>query len=218
MCADHASEQALDRWRDPEHSPLVLADSGTLVVLELQALPRSVQDFLAASLSQRVSPSGAASALDVALIVSVNATVDALVAVGRVSAPLADWLGDRAVALPALVSRAEDIRALALDHLARLGVRMRGEPLGIDERALAALMEHDWPGNDVEFGDVLLRCAGVTNGPRITAEDLAAVGFVARSVQPTSQRSASKPPARSVSRPPQRGFEPASARKPRARG
>jgi hypothetical protein len=218
VCADHPSEQTLDRWRDPELSPLVLAESGTLVVLELQALPRSAQDFLAASLSQRVSPSGAASPLDVALIVSVNATVDALVAAGRVSAPLADWLGDRAVALPALVSRAEDIRALALDHLARLGVRMRGDPLGIDERALAALIEHDWPGNDIEFGDVLLRCAGAAQGPRITAEDLASIGFVPRSFQLASQRTASKPPARSVSRPPEWGVEGASGRKPRARG
>ena len=43
----------------------------------------------------------------------------------EMSERLADRLGDRAVALPTLADRAEDIRALTLEHLGRIGVRER---------------------------------------------------------------------------------------------
>jgi hypothetical protein len=177
VSGDNPAEHDVARWRDASLSPLVLASGGTLLVLDLPALPRAVQEFVAASLAERVSPSGAATPLDLSLSVSVNATIDALVAAGRISTTLADWLGDRAIPIPPLSARAEDIRAITLDHLARLGVRLRGVPLGIDDGGLAALIEHDWPGNDVEFEDVMLRAALVCRGPRVTAEDLTMIGF-----------------------------------------
>jgi hypothetical protein len=177
-----AAEHELDRWRDPNTSPLSLADGGTLLVVDVPALPRTVQDFLASSLSERVSPSGSAVALDVWLAVSVPATVDALVAAGRLSSVLADWLGDRALSIPVLSARSEDLRALVLDQLARVGARFRGKPIGVDDKALARLMDHPWPGNDIEFADVLLRAALMAQGPRITVEDLDAIGFALASV------------------------------------
>jgi hypothetical protein len=175
--ATEPAEQSLERWRDAQSSPLCLAESGTLLVVDVTALPLDVQGFLAASLAERVSPSGAAAPLDVRVAVTVPGTVDTLAATGRIAAPLADWLGDRAIPIPALASRSEDLRALALHQLSRIGARLRGEPLGIDDRALAALMEHDWPGNDVELGDVMLRAAIAAKGPRVTAEDLEAAGL-----------------------------------------
>lgn len=176
-----AAEQELDRWRDAQASPLTLADGGTLLVIDVPVLPRTVQDFIAASLAERVAPSGSATPLDVWLAVSVPATVDALVAAGRLSSVLADWLGDRALVLPPLSARSEDLRALALDQLARVGARLHGEPFGIDDRALARLMDHSWPGNDVELADVLLRAALVAQGPRVTLDDLQRSGFVVAS-------------------------------------
>ena len=174
-----AAEHELDRWRDAQASPLTLADGGTLLVVDVPALPRTVQDFIAASLAERVAPSGSAVPLDVWLAVSVPTTVDALVAAGRLSSVLADWLGDRALALPPLSARSEDLRALVLDQLARVGARFRGAPLGIDDRALARLMEHQWSGNDIELADVLLRAALNAQGTRVTLEDLEDTGFVA---------------------------------------
>jgi hypothetical protein len=174
-----AAEHELDRWRDAQASPLTLADGGTLLVVDVPALPRTVQDFIAASLAERVAPSGSAVPLDVWLAVSVPTTVDALVAAGRLSSVLADWLGDRALGLPPLSARSEDLRALVLDQLARVGARFRGAPLGIDDRALARLMEHRWPGNDIELADVLLRAALNAQGTRVTLEDLEDTAFVA---------------------------------------
>jgi DNA-binding NtrC family response regulator len=175
--ATDASEQNLDRWRDPEVSPLHLANGGTLLVVDLPALDRAVQDFIAACLAERASPDLSAAVLDVVLSVSVPSTVDALVAAARLSTALADWLGDRALVIPPLSARAEDLRAIVLDKLARTGVRLRGDPFGIDDHALAQLMQHTWPGNDVELSDVLLRAALVADGPRITREQLDAIGF-----------------------------------------
>jgi DNA-binding NtrC family response regulator len=83
-----------------------------------------------------------------------------------------------------LASRPEDLRALVLDQLARVGARFRGEPVGVEDRALARLMDHNWPGNDVELADVLLRAALVARGQRVTLEDLQAIGFLLEAVDP----------------------------------
>ncbi len=157
---------ALALWRDPDSSPIEAAKGGTLLVLDAQALPAEVQSYLGAALPD-----------DVKLVVAVPQTVDALVATGQMSERLADRLGDRAVALPSLSSRGEDLRALSLDHLARIGVRLRGRPFGLDLRALQAVLDHPWPGNDAEMGAVLLRAALVAKGDVIGEKELAAIGF-----------------------------------------
>ena len=164
------SEHDLLRFRDPVESPLHIAAGGTLVVLDAQALPLEVQSYLGAALSMP-------NALETGFIVAVPATVDSLVAAGRLSERLADQLGDRAVALPDLASRAEDLRALSLDYLIRIGMRIRGRPLGLDLPALALLGEHLWPGNDAELYAVLLRAALVAEGDVVGARELQAIGF-----------------------------------------
>ncbi|WP_437818865.1 hypothetical protein [Sorangium sp. So ce1078] len=166
---------ALALWRDPDSSPIEAAKGGTLLVLDAQALPAEVQSYLGAALPD-----------DVRLVVAVPQTVDALVATGQMSERLADRLGDRAVALPSLSSRGEDLRALALDHLARIGVRLRGRPFGLDLRALQAVLDHPWPGNDAEMGAVLLRAALVAKGDVIGEKELAAIGFTPQP-EPSSQ-------------------------------
>ncbi|WP_437970808.1 hypothetical protein WMF04_16635 [Sorangium sp. So ce260] len=166
---------ALALWRDPDSSPIEAAKGGTLLVLDAQALPAEVQSYLGAALPD-----------DVRLVVAVPQTVDALAATGQLSERLADRLGDRAVALPSLSSRGEDLRALALDHLARIGVRLRGRPFGLDLRALQAVLDHPWPGNDAEMGAVLLRAALMAKGDVIGEKELAAIGFTPQP-EPSSQ-------------------------------
>jgi DNA-binding NtrC family response regulator len=160
------AEHDLARWRDPEASPLRAAHGGSLVVLDAHALPTDVQSFL-----------GAALTADVGIIVTLPATVDTLVATGQMSERLADRLGDRAVALPTLADRAEDIRALALEHLGRIGVRLQSRPLGLDSHALAALLEHTWPGNEAELQATLLRASLITEGDVIGVRELDRIGF-----------------------------------------
>jgi transcriptional regulator with AAA-type ATPase domain len=190
--ATGSDEQQEETWRSPALSPLCLADGGTLVVLSVAALSEGAQTFLAHALSERRSPAGHAAPLDVSLIVSVSTTVDVLVATGRLDPLLADRLGDRSVPLPPLGARAEDLHALMGDRLARLGVRMRGQAMGLDPRALGRLVEHGWPGNDIELDDVLTRAIVVAEGDVVTIAHLDQIGFVAA---PPAARRGSRPPS-----------------------
>ncbi len=159
-------EHDLTRWRDAETSPLTSASGGSLVIVDAHALPLDVQSYLGAAL-----PEGGG------IVVSLPATVDALAASGRIVERLADRLGDRTVALPPLATRAEDLRALALEHLARIGIRLGRQPLGLAPRALAVLMEHEWPGNDAELYATLLRAALAAEEDVIGVKDLAKAGL-----------------------------------------
>jgi DNA-binding NtrC family response regulator len=136
------------------------------VISDAHALPSDVQSYLGAAIPDHAG-----------IVVSLPATVDALAASGQLSERLADRLGDRTVALPTLEARAEDLRALALEHLARIGVRLGREPLGLAPPALTALMEHTWPGNDAELYATLLKAALTTEGGVLGARDLARTGF-----------------------------------------
>jgi hypothetical protein len=156
----------LATFRDPEASPLAAAAGGSLAIVDAHALPLEVQTYLGAALPDEVG-----------LVVSLPATVDALAAAGKLSERLADRLGDRTVALPPLAARAEDLRALALEHLARIGVRLGNDPLGLSPRALTALLEHTWPGNDAELHATLLRAALEADGGVLDLPDLARIGF-----------------------------------------
>lgn len=161
-----SAEHDLLRWRDAASSPMSAASGGTLVILDAQALPREIQSYLGAALPEELGT-----------IVTVPSTIDSLVAAGRMDERLADRLGDRAVALPALASRAEDLRALALEHTSKIGIRLRGRPLGLDLPALAVLGDHSWPGNDAELEAVLLRAALITEGEIIGRREIEAVSF-----------------------------------------
>jgi transcriptional regulator of acetoin/glycerol metabolism len=177
------AEHDLGHWRDPEVSPLVAASGGSLVIVDAHALPADVQSYV-----------GAALADDSGIIVSLPATVDALAASGKLSERLADRLGDRTVALPTLEARAEDVRALALEHLARIGVRLGRQPLGVAPRALSALLDHTWPGNDAELYATLLRAALAAEGDVISLKDLHRTGF-GTGAGARSRASATEPPS-----------------------
>jgi hypothetical protein len=147
-----AIEHDVERWRDPARSPLALAEGGTLVVLDVQALPLAVQEELAGRAG---------------LIVSSRAALPPV---------LASTIGHE-LALPTLAERSEDLRSLVLDELSRAGLRRRGEPLGVELGALRVLCEHTWPGNELELRAVLGRAAEVAEGSVVTSADLAQIGF-----------------------------------------
>jgi DNA-binding NtrC family response regulator len=191
-----------ERWRDAGVSPLSLADGGTLVILDAPALPRAVQDYVSSALDRR-KHEPISSVPPPNLVVSAREPLTALSIDGRLSPRFAARFGESCVTLPGLVSRPEDLRALVLDHLAGVGMRGRGEPLGIDSAALAMFLEHRWPGNDVELEDVLVRAAEVASGPVVTTANLATIGFKyepeiapAPAPEPTARKRRSRPAKR----------------------
>jgi len=171
------AERALERWNDPEHAPSRLAIGGTLLVLDPDALPPPIQEHLARTLGKR---EGGDSALPAPrLIVSLHAKPEALVSLGKLSPALARLL-EAELELPALADRAEDLRALVLAGLARASLRLGREPLGIEPGALHVLLEHTWPGNELELDAVLLRAARAAGGVRVTVDELRQAGFEPR--------------------------------------
>jgi DNA-binding NtrC family response regulator len=98
------------------------------------------------------------------------------------------------------MARSEDLRALVLDRLARLGLKLRGHPFGVDSGALGRLIEHTWPGNDLELDDVMARATLATlaaGTDLVTSAELDRIGFVALPPD-TTRRNSSRPstPAR----------------------
>jgi hypothetical protein len=164
--ATSAREHDAVRWSDPQTSPLALADRGMLVLLDGAALPSEIQRLVAGALAQKRAPWERPDPLDVQLALTGVEAPDDLVAHGRLDSTLAMRLGDARsapVPLPRLRDRADDLRAILTDRLAREGLRVLGRPVGIEQAAFARLLEHAFPGEDAELAAVVqqlvARCA-----------------------------------------------------------
>ncbi len=142
-----------------EASPLRRALTGTLVLLHPQALSETKQEQLAASL-ESLRPE----------FIVVGGPPEKLQ-----SPRLAHLLDGQFVSLPSLADRAEDIQALIIHELARLGLVKNGEPLGIERAALFELIERPYPGNDDELRGLLTALSGQSSSPRVTLADLHAI-------------------------------------------
>jgi len=162
-----------------EEAPLLrLADDGTLVVLAVTALPRETQERFAISLARREAREPGRKVFSPAVVLVVPEPLATCVARGRLAANVARWFVDTEVVLPALRDRPEDLRALALDTLARKSVELGRELLGIEPSALRMVIEHPWPHNELELESVLGRAAALAQGSAVTAGDLERAGFV----------------------------------------
>ncbi len=173
-------EHDLERWRDAMASPLALADGGLLVLLDGAALPPDVQRLVAQALAERRPPWERPDPLAVALAFTATRPPRDREAAGRLDAALAARLGDAAdspIALPRLRDRAEDVRALLTDRLAREGLRARGAPVGLDDAAFALLAEYPFPGEDAELAAIVQRLVASAPGDVIRAADVEALGL-----------------------------------------
>lgn len=160
-------------------SALALADGGTLLVLSSPRLAPSAVDALAHALAFREAHGVP---VDVRVVLAIPSP-RALAEGSALPPRFPDVVRERLVGvrIPPLVERIEDLRALSLDRLARLGLSLRGAPLGLAEDALAALIEHDWPGDEAELAAVLLDAAQRCTGDRVRRGDLGSPGFGAPS-------------------------------------
>ncbi len=154
-------------------APLALAAGGSLVVLDAAALSHGQQDAMLAALDQMSRQPGLAPTLVVCLPRSAERLADE----AAFTSAFADRLRDRAAHIPRLADRPEDLRGVLLDRVARVGLRLRGRPFGLTAAALEQLIEHAWPGNDLEIDDVLTRAALESSGDCITVAALRRVGF-----------------------------------------
>ncbi len=198
-------EQTPKRWEESEQSPLAQADGGTLVIENLLALPLAQQETVAIALSRRAAHAPRSSILPPGVVVLLPKPAAELVAAGALSASLARWFSDAELALPALRERSEDLRALALDAVAKRCIELGREPLGLDNSALRMILEHDWPGNEAELGAVLARATSSAQGPVLSGPDLTASGFSPESAASDEPLPTAAPSRRRASRRPARG-------------
>jgi DNA-binding NtrC family response regulator len=124
------------------------ADGGTLVVEDIDALPLPLQSALLRVISTGTPPHASSSAvpLDVRIVATTTADLEARVEEGRFSTGLWNRLGAIGLHVPPLRERRPDIPLLAQHFLTQL--RPPGSSLvSITEPAMDALLRYNWPGN-----------------------------------------------------------------------
>ena len=163
----------LARWKDPASSPFAVAHKGFLFLLDGAALPADVQALIASCLAERRAPFQEAEPLDVAVGIASAYSAEVLEHLldGTLYARFADGVAN-AVTLPRLRDRPEDLRAIVTDRLAREGLRVRGAPVGIDDRAFAQLLTYSFPGEDAELRAVATRLVAGLAGDVVRASDV----------------------------------------------
>jgi len=163
---------------EPHPGWLKLAQGGTLLLLDVPALPLPVQAALEEAVASRsyrpVSTQGGAAAqpLDARVVMTSRVDLEELVHAGGFDAELARRLAPLTLVVPSLAARREDLRSLVLVAIDR-GCRALGRPLvGIEEDAFKALLDHPFSEGTRELEGLVERAVGRARGPRIALADL----------------------------------------------
>lgn len=183
-------------WVDSQRGRHALG-GGNLVLVNPVALDFESQQAIETWLSERSSES----VPDIGCILVVRASLMELVASRRIIESLARRFAGVETEIPRLADRGDDVRAMVIDRLARLGMSLYGAPRAADPAALAEFLNYDWPGNESELDSTLLRLIQKAKLPLITLDDLEQIGFSATSPE---DRSGTPLPAVAMHRAPHR--------------
>jgi UDP-3-O-acyl N-acetylglucosamine deacetylase len=148
---------------------------GTLLLIRVDrldpAVGRKLPDLLRKHAGSDVSKSGrAASGLRV--ISTSIFDPETLVREGKFPEVLAELMGQQIVRVPTLRERAEDIPLFVSHFLKEASEEFDRDISGIDEEAMARLMDYPWPGNVKELKILIEHVVMTAPGPRITVNDL----------------------------------------------
>jgi transcriptional regulator with GAF, ATPase, and Fis domain len=168
-----------------------LADTGTIFLDEIGELPLDLQAKIL-----RVLQDGAferlgsvrTTTVDVRVIAATNRNLGEQVAAGHFREDLYYRLNVFPITLPPLRERREDIPLLVWYFVAQCQGKL-GKPIErIPERAMAALMAYDWPGNIRELANVIERAIILSPGATLVVDE--ALGSSQRSTPslPSMQR------------------------------
>ncbi len=151
------------------------ADGGTLFLDEVGELPGALQVKLLRALQEgevRRVGSTETKRVDVRVISATNQDLEAAVESGDFRKDLYYRLAVVPVHLPALRARREEIPQLVQHLLERHSRRLHVEVEGIEPDAMEVLLSYSWPGNIRELENVLERALVLTDGDRVSLEDL----------------------------------------------
>jgi two-component system response regulator HydG len=150
------------------------ATGGTLLLRDLPALPRVAQSRLAEALCRvEARLEGAAKQLAPPRIIATSrAGMEQLRREGALDPELVRRLEANVVVIPPLRERREDVPSLCLLAVDRACKVLARDPLGIDQAAMGALVDHDWPGDVAELELVIELAADHARTKTITLSDL----------------------------------------------
>lgn len=149
------------------------ANGGTLMLDEVADLPLAMQvKLLRAIQERRVRKVGATveEAVDVRILSATHQDLEQCVSTGKFRQDLYYRLNVIELVLPPLRQRLSDVPDLAASILLRLGVP--GYPVSLNDAALQALQNYDFPGNVRELENILERAAAFANEACIDVIDL----------------------------------------------
>ena len=173
-------------------SYLDLAGGGTIVLKNIDALPRAIQDRLAAFIGgePQAAPANGAG---VRILATCRGDFHELAAAERVSPALARALEGGVLAIPALRDWKRDIPELAA-HFARKHAQRLGKPVpALDGQSLGKLVTYDYRHANVsELEEAIRRAVILTDGDRIEAEAI----FVGQPPAPSRWALSLLPPSR----------------------
>jgi len=155
------------------------ADTGTVVIDDIDRLEPSVQDKLATMIDTGiVRPVGASHGfrVDVRFMATSNLPLADLAAQGHFRQDLLDAICGTRIVLPPLRERTGDITPLTRHFLARIGEQPGLRHLSITDSALSLLAAYDWPGNVRQLQAVLFRAAVFCDSEALTAESFPELG------------------------------------------
>jgi len=151
------------------------AAGGTLLLRDLPALPKPAQARLAQALAEdgtgpddcTVSPS-----MRPRMIATSRAPMGELQRRGALDPNLANSLSGPGLTIPSLRERREDVPSLVLLAIDRACRVLARDPVGIEQRAMEALVDHDWPGDVAELELVIELAVAEASAKTIAVNDL----------------------------------------------
>jgi two-component system NtrC family response regulator len=144
----------------PQDGLVKQAHGGTLFLDEIGELPLVIQkSFLRVLQEHCFRPVGSKHELtsNFRLLAATNRNLDRMVEQGLFRSDLLFRLRTLTIELPPLTSRKEDIKELAMYHMARVCDRYQIGTKGFSPEFLDALMAYDWPGNVRELVNAIER-------------------------------------------------------------
>ncbi len=161
--------------RQSRRGLFALADRGTVFLDEICETPPALQVKLLRVLQEHeFKPVGGEriQKVDVRVIAATNKDLKKEVEAGRFREDLFYRIQVIPLDLPPLRGRKEDI-PLLVDHFLRIYGKKLGKTIeGIAPEALQKMMLHDWPGNVRELENKIEYAVAMTQGKRISAEDI----------------------------------------------
>jgi DNA-binding NtrC family response regulator len=151
------------------------ATGGTLLLRDLPALSRPAQARLAEALAERsdgADVDASPPTVRPRLIATSRAPLSDLLRRSALDPDLASCFSGAGLTIPPLRERREDVPSLVLLAIDRACRVLARDPVGIEQQAMGALVDHDWPGDVAELELVIELAAAKASTKTIALGDL----------------------------------------------